>query len=131
MQTLKKNLESHKENYKLASEAYEKKALEVLEESKKKAAKSLESRYKLAKQAIRNSVEEGTPLEHVLMVNEYEARLPAPVNNSSAYEEAIALMEWETKEEIELSFPEFECFIQDKWDWKEEFELTSTALGLR
>jgi hypothetical protein len=50
------------------------------------------------------------------------SRLERPVNNSDSYEQAIKLMEWETRDKIELSINDFECYVQDNWNWSRSFK---------
>ena len=30
-------------------------------------------------------------------------------------------MEWETRDELELSVNDFECYVCDNWDWSDTF----------
>lgn len=48
--------------------------------------------------------------------------IPVPANFSEMYGTAIEMMEWDTRAEVELTYAEFQCFVQDEWDWKTEFE---------
>ncbi len=47
--------------------------------------------------------------------------LRAPRNYGSAYETAIEMVEFNKREEIELSANEFAMFMQDRWDWMDDF----------
>lgn len=43
------------------------------------------------------------------------------------YDTAIAMFSWETKDEVELSYAEFNCFVRDLWDWKQSFDTSISA----
>lgn len=49
-------------------------------------------------------------------------RLERPQDHSNSYEQAIALMEWETKAVIELSINDFECYVGNNWTWQASFK---------
>jgi hypothetical protein len=49
-------------------------------------------------------------------------RLERPLDHSNSYEQAIALMEWETKDVIELSINDFECYVGNNWKWQATFK---------
>ncbi len=38
-----------------------------------------------------------------------------PVSFFESYDEAIAMMEWTTDSEVELSMHDFKCYVQDVW----------------
>lgn len=48
--------------------------------------------------------------------------IPVPRNYTDMYRTAIDMMEWDTRDVIELTYAEFQCFVQDEWDWKAEFD---------
>jgi len=48
--------------------------------------------------------------------------LDVPSDHTESYDQAIALMEWEQRELVELSINDFECYVRDRWDWKRAFE---------
>lgn len=47
--------------------------------------------------------------------------LAEPQDHSKDYDQAIALMDWEQREQIELSINDFECYVRDSWSWKRRF----------
>lgn len=55
--------------------------------------------------------------------------LAVPRNYIDMYDAAIAIAEWETGAEMELSYAEFQCFVRDEWDWKDEFSRVTMSYG--
>jgi hypothetical protein len=109
--TLSANLEIHKKEYAEAKAGYEEKRLDLIR--------------KLAEAALHcskkpNNTDENRKAVHE-SYNEF-ARLEKPQNHSNEYEQAIALMEWETREKIDISISDFERFVRDDWAWKNSFK---------
>lgn len=110
--TLTANLEIHKREYAEAKAGYEEKRLELIRA--------------LAEHALHcskkeNNTEKSRKAVHVA----YEAfsRLEKPQDHSNDYEQAIALMEWETRDKVEISISDFERFVRDNWTWRAQFKL--------
>jgi hypothetical protein len=53
--------------------------------------------------------------------------LPKPFSYVKEYEKAIKMIEFETREEIEISEADFEHYFLDEWNWKSSF-LTNTTM---
>lgn len=47
--------------------------------------------------------------------------LPKPQDHSESYELAIEIMTWEEENEVKLSINDFQCYVRDKWNWKDQF----------
>ena len=47
--------------------------------------------------------------------------LSPPADYSRVYQDVIAMLEWNTQEEVTLGAEEFRRLVQDKWDWTEGF----------
>lgn len=47
--------------------------------------------------------------------------LSPPVDNSEVYKSAIAMLEWNENEFVELHPDEFRQLVQDEWDWTDNF----------
>jgi hypothetical protein len=107
--TLANNLETHQREYLEARSGYESKRLELI---RKLSDVSLAA-YKNNTEATRKAVHEA--------YNEF-AQLEKPVDHSDEYKQAIRLMEWETRDKIELSINDFECYVEDNWQWKHQFK---------
>lgn len=113
--TLTANLEIHKKEYAEARLGYESKRLELIRT--------------LAEQTLFASKRENQTDEARKAVHEAYAefsRLEKPQDHSNDYEQAIALMEWETRDKVEVSISDFERFVRDNWGWKGQFKLAHT-----
>lgn len=54
-------------------------------------------------------------------------QLTVPKSYESEYNRAIAMVEWSTDDEIELSSSDFSAFVLDEWDWKNGFAQSVAA----
>lgn len=120
---LKENLEKHRIEYLEAVEGYREQALKQLGEAGEKAKHSLERTIVSAKASIekfdpRLDISGGT----IVLVERVVLNLPVPKDYSSEYETAIAMAEWDTRETLELTTAEFQCFVRDVWDWSSNFK---------
>ena len=108
-ETLATNLEIHKKEFTEAMEGY-------------RAAQADKIRLisKAAQTAVADPTEENRKDVHQAYVEFRD--LERPVDNSKSYTQAIRLMEWETREEIELSINDFECYVEDNWTWSRSFK---------
>jgi chromosome condensin MukBEF complex kleisin-like MukF subunit len=48
-----------------------------------------------------------------------------PKNWESAYEDVIAMLEMSIDSEIILDYHDFRKYVMDRWDWKEQFQMSS------
>lgn len=58
---------------------------------------------------------------------EHSVRLARPVDHTTDYDEALAVLDWEKQDEILLSMNDFQCYVRDNWDWRDEFKGTHAA----
>lgn len=72
-----------------------------------------------ASQATRENTQPNRKAVHEAY-NAY-AHLSVPQDHSESYELAIEIMKWETEEKIELNINDFQCYVRDRWDWKNSF----------
>ena len=122
---LRENLARHLEDYNDAVEGYKEEAYTKLQAAKEKAQEKLEKAYSRTVNEIENFDPE-TASDVIVFCESIRFDLVAPKEFSDAYEQAIQMLEWEEREEVELSTYEFRCFVMDKWDWQQEFA-TSNA----
>lgn len=101
---LKKNLVQHQKDYDEA-------VLGWIEKTKSELKKILE------KLDLPNAIEIRIDSIH----------LPKPNSYVKEYEKAIKMIEYETREEIEISEVDFERYFLDEWNWKTSF-LTNTTM---
>lgn len=100
---LKKNLVQHQKDYDEA-------VLGWIEKAKGELKKILE------KLDLPNAIETKIDITY----------LPKPNSYVKEYEKAIKMIEFETREEIEISEVDFERYFLDEWNWKSSFLLNTT-----
>ena len=102
--TLRENREQHEAEVAKAQERYRKEAILAMRINLRKA-------------------EDGGKIETYI-------RLPEPTSYVSSYDKAIAMVEWQVGETVELSQSQFQQYVLGEWDWKAEFAATTgTYLG--
>lgn len=122
--TLRTNREAHIKKYKEALDGYLEEAKTKIAEQKENALREVER----ASKRILNELSMFNPnkaQDTIVFCRGISFELVAPKNYSEAYDQAIEMMTWETKDEVELSTTEFRSFVMDKWDWLEDFEISS------
>lgn len=53
--------------------------------------------------------------------------IPRPINQTHEYNRAIRMMEMSVEPEVTLTTQEFDCYVMDRWHWKQQF-LASNSL---
>jgi hypothetical protein len=120
LNALRKNLEKHINDYLEAVAGYKEEAKVKLEAEKEKAIEKLSRAYTKTLGEIDNfDPEKSTDV--IVFCDSIRFDLVAPKNFSDAYQQAIEMLEWEERDEVELTTYEFRCFVMDKWDWMEDF----------
>lgn len=107
--TLNENLKTHKELFTEAMAGYEDAKLTKM--SNLATATS---------QATRENTQSNRKAVHEAYAD--YAHLSRPQDNSESYELAIEIMKWETEEKIELNINDFQCYVRDRWNWKDAFK---------
>jgi hypothetical protein len=126
---IRKNYDRHKQEYAEAAEGY---YIEVgsriarLKAEFASAIDTLEQRTAalLAARAPRKA-DAQTPVESVALQFTGHLNLRVPVSYAEAYETVIKMLEFEVGTTVELDTAEFEAYVMDKWDWADEFKVTS------
>ena len=52
--------------------------------------------------------------------------LDAPTSHAEEYKRAIAMLEMDIDEEVELTEGEFDRYVLDNWRWKNDFKMSNT-----
>lgn len=113
--TLQTNLERHKKNFAEAMVGFE--------AARKDKLRDVERAAKGAYDAV-GSTALSDSLSSLEKAYQSYQLLQKPQNHAESYEQAIALMEWDTRAEIELTIEEFENYIRDNWKWTFDFHNT-------
>lgn len=53
--------------------------------------------------------------------------LVEPMDQTSEYDRAIAMLEMSVSDTIELSAEEFNCYVLDQWRWKDQFNVSNAS----
>lgn len=132
VETLKANREKHLNEFNAAVAGYKQVALGKLQEAAKDVHKRVDEQIGNVIDKI-NSFSEATMDEfydHLTLIEAVTVNLTVPKSFVDAYDTAIAMFEFETRAEVELSGAEFQCFCRDVWDWSYQFSTSnSTYLG--
>ena len=112
-ETLSSNLEKHKKEFAEARRGYEAARLDLMRKLGEAVAICRSENTSEHRKAIYESYQEF-------------ARLDTPQNHSESYVQAIALMEWEERDSIELSINDFESYVRDNWNWSGSFKTAYT-----
>lgn len=126
LKTLKDNRASHLSEYQDAVEGYLEEASKRLDDEYKKGQAELNKAFKRTQEELKVFDPEKAQ-DTIVFCRSIQFNLMAPRNFVDAYDQAIQMMEWETRTEVELTTTEFRCFIMNKWDWMESFKVSTES----
>lgn len=129
LETLKNNRERHVLEHAEAIAGYKQDRREKLERAFKDAEKSLAKRKKQLLEATDEIVEEDiiNQRDYVQIIQSINLDLSVPKSYEKDYDAAIDMAAWDTRDELELTYAEFTCFVRDCWDWSEEFNYRNSV----
>lgn len=131
LETLKKNREQHLKVFNEAMAGY--KALALALAKVNEAFNGLEGRLLQKKDEIvakigTFSAETADSFtDYLIILETVRVALTVPVSYVEAYNTAIDMADFDTREELDLSGAEFQCFCRDVWDWSYEFTSISST----
>lgn len=99
LDALRDNREDHRRRFEEAMEGYKEQAVRTLE--------------KHIEQIKANDPERVT------------LNLPLPEDHTDDYDHAISMLEWSQDDEVILNRYEFRTYIEDDWDWKQQWMTTN------
>ena len=123
LKTLRENKEKHQKEYQESVLGYKELAQEKLKEEAEKATRRIANNLEILFKRIEQFDPENPLDNDVVLLQGVHFSLQVPQDHSNAYEVAIQMAEWETKEEIELTQSQFQCFVMDEWDWMRDFKV--------
>lgn len=125
---LRENMAIHIKEYEEAVEGYQDELLKRIEEGYSKAKVALDAAYKKIKGDAEtlNKSEISKRLDHMTFIPQFSVSMPVPKLYKNEYQIAIDIAEHDVRDNLELTYAEFVCFVKDEWDWKEEFVSIST-----
>lgn len=129
VETLKENRTKHVALFNEAMAGYKELALQKVEE----AFDGLATRLQARKEEITKHISSFSPetasqfSDHLTILHGVTIDLKVPVSYEDAYDAAIDMASFDTREELDLSGAEFQCFCRDVWDWSYEFTTRNLA----
>ena len=124
LETLRANREAHVQEYKEAVAGYLVEARQRLEGEFEKAKGELQKAFRRTQQEL-ETFDPEKATDTIVFCKGIAFTLTAPRDYTEAYDQAIEMMEWETRETVELNATEFRCFVMNKWDWMEDFKMST------
>ena len=127
IETLTENRAKHIHAFNEAMDGYKELALAKIEES----FRGLNEKLSARKAELTDKVNKFSPetadqfSDHFVLLNSITIPLTVPVSYADAYDAAIDMATFDTREELELSGAEFQCFCRDVWDWSYDFTTTT------
>lgn len=123
IETLETNKNRHVELYNEAIAGYKEAARSKLKEDGERARQKLEKNLARVGEAIED-FDPDKPhkfTDYFTLVEQVVMTLPVPKSYEAAYDAAIDIAKWDVNETMKLTFAEFNCFVRDEWDWKDNF----------
>lgn len=129
IETLKKNREKHIKVYEEAMDGYQEMATKKIEDAFVGLDKRIKENKKKALDKIVTFSKETSDKfsDYFLVLEGISIHMKVPVSFVEAYDTAIDMAEFDTRDTLELSGAEFQCFCRDVWDWTHEFSSVNTA----
>ena len=94
-----------------------------LDNHAKIVAEAREGYVEQARKALTNKLDELKGNRHQTSL---VFSLSPPQDYSETYKSAIAMLEWNTADEVTLEADEFRQLVEDKWDWTMNFYATNS-----
>lgn len=127
--TLETNRAKHIKEFNEAMAGYKEIAMKRVDEAFQNLGDKLEKR----KNELLKDLNEFTPetadnfSDTLTILQAVTVQLKVPVSYKEAYDAAIDMAKFDTRDELELSGAEFQCFCRDVWDWSYDF-IASTSM---
>ena len=125
IEILVRNKDNHIMDYRQAVNGYVETAMEKLRTANEKAKQDIEDYFNVAMNKIKrfNPDDPGND-SYFTLVKGVTVDLPIPRCYADEYDTAIQIANWDVNDTMVLTGAEFRCFVEDKWDWKDDFEAT-------
>ena len=125
--TLKKNRELHIQEYEIAKKGYRETLRKKIISSFDEAISSIEKKRlsMLSWAESLTDAEISKVNDYFTLLNGINLEMRVPRSYAKEYDAAIDIAAWDVRDVLELSYAEFQCFVRDEWDWKQEFQQTS------
>jgi hypothetical protein len=128
VEKLKANREAHLKEFNEAMAGYKELALAKVDEAYQGLdAKLAKRRLEIIERINTFSAETADTFnDYFAVLDSMTAHLKVPKSYAEAYDAAIDMATFDTRDTLELSGAEFQCFCRDVWDWSAEVAATNT-----
>ena len=125
------NKKKHDEIYTAAEHGYWIDAKEFLLKHQREQMEQLKRNYlKTVKDLKKQVAKELKMVEQKKKDGYFYMRKPFPENHSDDYQGTIRRLELSVDKEIELENSEFDCYVRNKWQWRNSFLGTNSSYAL-
>jgi hypothetical protein len=122
------NKKKHDEIYEAAEAGYWLEAEEYLKKFQKEQLTSMKKNYQKSVKDLKKQVSKELRLVDQKKRDGFSyMRKPFPENHSDDYQGTIRKLELCVEPEIELVDGEFDCFVRNKWTWRQSFLSTNSS----
>lgn len=127
IETLKKNRELHIQEYDVAKKGYRETLRQKIVSAFDDAISSIDKKRTalLSWADSLTDVEISKVNDNFTLLNGINLEMRVPRSYAKEYNTAIDIAVWDVRDTLELSYAEFQCFVRDEWDWKQEFQQIS------
>lgn len=130
---LRKNRDTHLKEFETAIAGYAELMLERLNTAIDEVTVTLETnRAEIIDKLQRfskDNIKDYSDSELLLPVTWVSA--PVPRSYAHEYDTAIEMVRLDVRETLTLTFAEFQCFVRDNWDWKDDFQEITKSYAAR
>jgi len=124
---VRENKTKHDEIYETAEAGYWLEAEEFLKKYQKDTLVAMKKQYRKQIKDLKKQVaKELKMVDQKKKSGYYYMTKPFPENHSDDYQGVIRKLELSVEPEIELETNEFECYVRNKWQWRQSFLNTNT-----
>jgi uncharacterized protein YfbU (UPF0304 family) len=126
--TLTENRTKHVKEFNEAMAGYKGLAMNEIEKAFGNLGDRLHKRRKELEEDIAkfSPATAGEYSDYLTILQAVTVNLKVPQSYADAYDAAIDMAKFDTRDELELSGAEFQCFCRDVWDWSSEFTATTS-----
>jgi hypothetical protein len=124
---VRENKKKHDEIYEAAVDGYWLEADEFLKKYQKETLVAMKKQYRKQVKDLKKQIAKELGLVDKKKKEGFVyMRKPFPENHTDDYEGVIRKLELSVDPEIELQGDEFECYVRNKWQWRQSFLATNT-----
>ena len=128
---VKENKQKHDEIFEAAEKGYWVEAAEFLKNYQKEQLAERKKNYLKAVRDLKKQVAKELRLVEQKKKDGYSyMRKPFPENHSDEYQGVIRRLELFVDDHLELNTTEFDCYVRNKWQWRQSFIATNSSYAM-